>query len=95
MEKGNETALQRINRDFRILYSKAKRVYIKKIHLCDPRIIQNGSLMQHLYVRKEDAMMNGQLKPGHTICSMVSIQNISWIDISAMNVKDARLKKNV
>lgn len=44
---------------------------------------------------KEDAMMNGQLKPAYNLQHGVDSEYITWIDISAMNVKDASSKKNV
>lgn len=44
---------------------------------------------------KEDAMMNGQLKPAYNLQHGVDSEYITWIDISTMNVKDARSKKNV
>ena len=90
-----KTALQRSIETLESYIQKLKE-YIKKIHLCGSLNSYSKTDPDATFMRmKEDAMMNGQLKPAYNLQHGVDSEYITWIDISAMNVKDARSKKNV
>ena len=58
--------------------------YIKKIHLCGTRNSYSKTDPDATFMRmKEDAMMNGQLKPAYNLQHGVDSEYITWIDISA------------
>ena len=58
--------------------------YAKKIHICGDRNSYSKTDTDATFMRlKEDAMLNGQLKPAYNLQHAVDAQYITWLDISA------------
>ena len=78
-----KTPLQRSIETLESYIQKLKE-YIKKIHLCGTRNSYSKTDPDATFMRmKEDAMMNGQLKPAYNLQHGVDSEYITWIDISA------------
>lgn len=78
-----KTPLQRSIETLESYIQKLKE-YIKKIHLCGNRNSYSKTDPDATFMRmKEDAMMNGQLKPAYNLQHGVDSEYITWIDISA------------
>lgn len=58
--------------------------YAKKLHICGDRNSYSKTDTDATFMRlKEDAMLNGQLKPAYNLQHAVDAQYITWLDISA------------
>ena len=78
-----KTPLQRSIETLESYIQKLKE-YIKKIHLCGTRNSYSKTDPDATFMRmKEDAMLNGQLKPAYNLQHGVDSEYITWIDISA------------
>ena len=78
-----KTPLQRSIETLESYIQKLKE-YLKKIHLCGTRNSYSKTDPDATFMRmKEDAMLNGQLKPAYNLQHGVDSEYITWIDISA------------
>ena len=60
------------------------REYTKKLHICGDRNSYSKTDTDATFMRlKEDAMLNGQLKPAYNLQHAVDAQYITWLDISS------------
>ena len=65
-------------------YTEKLKEYTKKIYLCGDRNSYSKTDPDATFMRmKEDAMMNGQLKPAYNLQHGVDSEYITWIDISS------------
>ena len=65
-------------------YTEKLKEYTKKIYLCGDRNSYSKTDPDATFMRmKEDAMMNGQLKPAYNLQHGVDSEYITWLDISS------------
>ena len=65
-------------------YMSKLKEYIKHLHVCGKRNSYSKTDPDATFMRlKEDAMLNGQLKPAYNLQHGVDAQYITWLDISA------------
>jgi transposase len=65
-------------------YIKKLKVYTKHLHVCGNRNSYSKTDPDATFKRlKEDAMLNGQLKPAYNLQHGVDAQYITWLDISS------------
>lgn len=65
-------------------YIDKLKEYTKKLHICGDRNSYSKTDPDATFMRmKEDAMLNGQLKPAYNLQHAVDAQYITWLDISA------------
>lgn len=65
-------------------YIEKLKEYTHKIHLCGKRNSYSKTDIDATFMRmKEDAMLNGQLKPAYNLQHCVDAEYITWLDISA------------
>jgi len=65
-------------------YIEKLKEYIKKLHVCGDRNSYSKTDPDATFMRlKEDAMLNGQLKPAYNLQHAVDAQYITWLDISS------------
>lgn len=77
-----KTALQKSMESLGSYIDKLKE-YTKKIHLCGDRNSYSKTDPDATFMRmKEDAMMNGQLKPAYNLQHGVDSEYVTWLDIS-------------
>ncbi len=56
--------------------------YNQKLHICGPRNSFSKTDHDATFMRmKEDAMLNGQLKPGYNVQHAVDSEYITWVDV--------------
>lgn len=78
-----KTHLQKSIETLELHLSKLKE-YTKKLHVCRARNSYSKTDPDATFMRmKEDAMLNGQLKPAYNLQHGVDAQYITWLDISA------------
>ena len=78
-----KTQLQRSVETLEAYIEKLKE-YTKKLHICGDRNSYSKTDPDATFMRlKEDAMLNGQLKPAYNLQHAVDAQYITWADISA------------
>lgn len=78
-----KTALQKSIETLEAYIDKLKE-YTKKLHVCGDRNSYSKTDPDATFMRmKEDAMMNGQLKPAYNLQHGVDSEYITWLDISA------------
>ena len=64
-------------------YIAKLKEYSKKLHICGARNSYSKTDPDATFMRlKEDAMLNGQLKPAYNLQHAVDSQYITWLDIS-------------
>ena len=64
-------------------YSEKLKEYTKKLHVCGDRNSYSKTDPDATFMRmKEDAMLNGQLKPAYNLQHGVDSEYIVWLDIS-------------
>ena len=64
-------------------YIEKLKEYTKKLHVCGKRNSYSKTDPDATFMRmKEDAMLNGQLKPAYNLQHGVDAQYITWLDIS-------------
>ena len=64
-------------------YIDKLKEYTKKLHVCGDRNSYSKTDPDATFMRlKEDAMLNGQLKPAYNLQHAVDAQYITWLDIS-------------
>ena len=64
-------------------YIEKLREYTRKLHICGDRNSYSKTDHDATFMRlKEDAMMNGQLKPAYNLQHAVDAQYITWLDVS-------------
>lgn len=64
-------------------YSEKLKEYTKKLHVCGNRNSYSKTDQDATFMRmKEDAMLNGQLKPAYNLQHGVDSEYIVWLDIS-------------
>lgn len=77
-----KTSLQKSIESLEAYVDKLKE-YTKKIYVCDDRNSYSKTDPDATFMRlKEDAMMNGQLKPAYNLQHGVDSEYITWLDIS-------------
>lgn len=77
-----KTALQKSIETLETYIDRLKG-YTKKIHVCGDRNSYSKTDPDATFMRmKEDAMMNGQLKPAYNLQHGVDAEYITWLDIS-------------
>lgn len=65
-------------------YIEKQKEYTKKLHLCGERNSYSITDQDATFMRmKEDAMLNGQLKPAYNLQHGVDSEYITWLDISS------------
>lgn len=65
-------------------YIEKQKEYTKKLHLCGERNSYSKTDQDATFMRmKEDAMLNGQLKPAYNLQHGVDSEYITWLDISS------------
>ena len=65
-------------------YIEKQKEYTKKLHLCGERNSYSKTDLDATFMRmKEDAMLNGQLKPAYNLQHGVDSEYITWLDISS------------
>ena len=65
-------------------YIRKLKEYTKKLHICGDRNSYSKTDPDATFMRlKEDAMLNGQLKPAYNLQHAVDAQYITWLDISS------------
>ena len=65
-------------------YIEKMKEYTHKIHVCGERNSYSKTDTDATFMRmKEDAMLNGQLKPAYNLQHGVDAEYITWLDISA------------
>ncbi len=65
-------------------YIEKLKENIKKLHVCGDRNSYSKTDPDATFMRlKEDAMLNGQLKPAYNLQHAVDAQYITWLDISS------------
>jgi len=65
-------------------YIDKLKEYTQKIHICGERNSYSKTDHDATFMRlKEDAMLNGQLKPAYNLQHAVDAQYITWLDVSA------------
>ena len=65
-------------------YIEKLKEYTKKLHVCGKRNSYSKTDPDATFMRmKEDAMLNGQLKPAYNLQHGVDAQYITWLDISS------------
>ena len=65
-------------------YIERLKKYIKNLHVCGERNSYSKTDPDATFMRmKEDAMLNGQLKPAYNVQHGVDSEYITWVDISA------------
>ena len=63
-------------------YMDRLKGYIKKLHICGERNSYSKTDPDATFMRmKEDAMLNGQLKPAYNLQHGVDAQYITWVDV--------------
>ena len=78
-----KTQLQRSVETLEACIEKLKE-YTKKLHICGDRNSYSKTDPDATFMRlKEDAMLNGQLKPAYNLQHAVDAQYVTWADISA------------
>ena len=78
-----KTPLQRSMEQLDEYLNKLKE-YTQKLHICGRRNSYSKTDPDATFMRmKEDAMLNGQLKPAYNIQHGVDSEYITWVDISA------------
>jgi len=78
-----KTQLQKSMEQLEAYTSKLKE-YTKKLHICGDRNSYSKTDPDATFMRlKEDAMLNGQLKPAYNLQHAVDAQYITWLDISS------------
>ena len=78
-----KTTLQKSIEQLEVYIGKLKE-YIKKLHVCGDRNSYSKTDPDATFMRlKEDAMLNGQLKPAYNLQHAVDAQYITWLDISS------------
>jgi len=78
-----KTQLQRSVETLEAYIEKLKE-YTKKLHICGDRNSYSKTDPDATFMRlKEDAMLNGQLKPAYNLQHAVDAQYVTWADISA------------
>ena len=64
-------------------YIEKLKEYTQKIHICGDRNSYSKTDHDATFMRlKEDAMLNGQLKPAYNLQHAVDAQYITWLDVS-------------
>ena len=77
-----KTQLQRSVETLESYIAKLKE-YTEKLHVCGDRNSYSKTDHDATFMRlKEDAMLNGQLKPAYNLQHAVDAQYITWLDIS-------------
>lgn len=77
-----KTVLQKSIESLESYIDKLKE-YTKKIHICGDRNSYSKTDPDATFMRmKEDAMMNGQLKPAYNLQHGVDSEYVTWLDIS-------------
>lgn len=77
-----KTALQKSMESLESYIDKLKE-YTKKIHICGNRNSYSKTDPDATFMRmKEDAMMNGQLKPAYNLQHGVDSEYVTWLDTS-------------
>ena len=65
-------------------YIERFKKYVKQLHVCGERNSYAKTDQDASFMRlKEDAMLNGQLKPAYNLQHGVDAEYITWVDISA------------
>ena len=78
-----KTTLQRSIEQLEEYLNKLKE-YTQRLHICGDRNSYSKTDPDATFMRmKEDAMLNGQLKPAYNIQHGVDSEYITWVDISA------------
>lgn len=78
-----KTALQKSLEQLEGYIERMKR-YIKNLHVCGERNSYSKTDPDATFMRmKEDAMLNGQLKPAYNVQHGVDAEYITWVDISS------------
>ena len=78
-----KSQLQKSIESLEYYISKLKE-YTKKLHICGERNSYSKTDTDATFMRlKEDAMLNGQLKPAYNLQHAVDAQYITWVDISS------------
>lgn len=78
-----KTSLQKSIESLETSIEKLKE-YTKKLHVCGERNSYSKTDPDATFMRmKEDAMLNGQLKPAYNLQHGVDSEYITWLDISA------------
>ena len=78
----HKTPLQRSVETVEAYIDKLKE-YTKKLHICGDRNSYSKTDPDATFMKlKEDAMLNGQLKPAYNLQHAVDAQYITWLDIS-------------
>lgn len=78
-----KTSLQKSIESLETSIEKLKE-YTKKLHVCGKRNSYSKTDTDATFMRmKEDAMLNGQLKPAYNLQHGVDSEYITWLDISA------------
>jgi len=73
-------------------YSEKLKEYIKKLYVCGDRNSYSKTDPDATFMRmKEDAMLNGQLKPAYNLQHGVDSEYIVWLDISRRPTDTATL----
>ena len=74
-------------------YADRLKGYIQKLHICGERNSYSKTDHDATFMRlKEDAMLNGQLKPAYNLQHAVDSEYIVWADISAHPADTLTLK---
>ena len=77
-----KTPLQRSVETLEAYIDKLKE-YTKKLHICGDRNSYSKTDPDATFMKlKEDAMLNGQLKPAYNLQHAVDAQYITWLDVS-------------
>ena len=77
-----KTQLQRSVETLEAYIEKLKE-YTKKLHICGDRNSYSKTDTDATFMKlKEDAMLNGQLKPAYNLQHAVDAQYITWLDVS-------------
>ena len=77
-----KTRLQKSIETLEMYLAKLKE-YNKKLHICGERNSYSKTDQDATFMRlKEDAMLNGQLKPAYNLQHGVDSEYITWLDIS-------------
>lgn len=64
-------------------YISKQKEYVKRLHICGDRNSYSRTDPDATFMRlKEDAMLNGQLKPAYNLQHGVDAQYITWLDLS-------------
>lgn len=78
-----KTSLQKSMEALEAYIDKLKE-YTKKLYICGERNSYSKTDPDATFMRlKEDAMLNGQLKPAYNLQHAVDAQYITWLDISS------------